>query len=154
VAKKEKTLILVKPDGVQRGLIGDIVNRFESKGLKMIGLKMMRLDDVLLDAHYVHLAKEPFFGEIKNFMKSSPIVAMVWEGGEGAVAAARILVGPTKGYEAPAGTIRGDYGLSESNNLVHASDSVKNGREEVERFFDKPELFNYEKTESVHVYGQ
>ena len=154
MAKKEKTLILVKPDGVQRGLIGNIVNRFESKGLKMIGLKMMRLDDVLLDAHYVHLAKEPFFGEIKDFMKSSPIVAMVWEGGEGAVAAARILVGPTKGHEAPAGTIRGDYGLSGSNNIVHASDSVKNGQEEVGRFFDEPELFDYEKTESIHVYGQ
>lgn len=151
--KSEKTLILVKPDGVQRGLIGSIINRFEDKGLKMIGLKMMNLDDVVLEAHYSHLAKEPFFGEIKDFMKSSPIVAMAWEGGEGAVAAVRILVGPTKGHEAPAGTIRGDYGLSGSNNIVHASDSVENGKKEVERFFDKNEIFNYEKTSEKHIYG-
>lgn len=150
----EKTLILVKPDGVQRGLIGNIINRFEDKGLKMIGLKMMALDDVLLEAHYSHLAKEPFFGEIKSFMKSSPIVAMAWEGGDGAVAAVRILVGPTKGHEAPAGTIRGDYGLSGSNNIVHASDSVENGVAEVSRFFTKEELFKYEKTQDFHIYGK
>jgi nucleoside-diphosphate kinase len=151
---KERTLILVKPDGVQRGLIGNIINRFEDKGLKMIGLKMMNLDDVMLEAHYSHLAKEPFFGEIKDFLKSSPVVAMVWEGGEGAVAAVRILVGPTKGHEAPAGTIRGDYGLSGSNNIVHASDSVENGKKEVDRFFDKNEIFNYEKTSEKHIYGK
>lgn len=152
--KTEQTLILVKPDGVQRGLIGNIINRFEDKGLKMIGLKMMNLDDVALEAHYSHLAKEPFFGEIKDFMKSSPIVAMAWGGGEGAVAAVRILVGPTKGHEAPAGTIRGDYGLSGSNNIVHASDSVENGKKEVARFFDKNEIFNYEKTSEKHIYGK
>lgn len=152
--KTEKTLVLVKPDGVQRGLIGNIINRFEDKGLKMIGLKMMTLDDVLLEAHYSHLAKEPFFGEIKDFMKSSPIVAMAWEGGEGAVAAVRMLVGPTKGHEAPAGTIRGDYGLSGSNNIVHASDSVENGEAEVSRFFTKEEIFNYEKTLDPFIYGR
>lgn len=151
--KKEKSLILVKPDGVQRGLIGNIINRFEDKGLKMIGLKMMNLDDVMLEAHYSHLAREPFFGEIKDFMKSSPIVAMAWEGGEGAISAIRILVGPTKGHEAPAGTIRGDYGLSGSNNIVHASDSAENGEKEVSRFFDKNEIFDYEKTSEKHIYG-
>jgi nucleoside-diphosphate kinase len=149
----EKTLVLVKPDGIQRGLIGNIINRFEDKGLKMIGLKMMNLDDVMLEAHYAHLADKPFFGEIKDFMKSSPIVAMAWEGGEGTVAAVRILVGPTKGHEAPAGTIRGDFGLSGSNNIVHASDSVENGIEEVGRFFSKEEVFSYEKTQDFHVYG-
>ncbi|MDD3678742.1 MAG: nucleoside-diphosphate kinase [Patescibacteria group bacterium] len=152
--KKEKTLILVKPDGVQRGLIGNIINRFEDKGLKMIGLKMITLNDVLLEAHYSHLTDKPFFGEIKNFMKSSPIVAMAWEGGEGTVSAVRILVGPTKGQKAPAGTIRGDYGLSGSNNIVHASDSVDNGEIEVERFFKKEELFEYEKTQDLHIYGK
>lgn len=152
--KREKTLILVKPDGVQRGLIGDIIQRFEYKGLKMIGLKMMRLDDVMLEAHYSHLADKPFFGEIKDFMKSSPIVAIAWEGGEGAVAAVRILVGPTKGQEAPAGTIRGDFGLSGSNNIVHASDSVKNGASEVSRFFSEDELFDYDKTQELHIYGR
>ncbi len=152
--KTEKTLILIKPDGVQRGLIGNIINRFEDKGLKIIGLKMMTLDDVMLDAHYVHLLDKSFFGDIKDFMKSSPIVAMAWEGGEGTVSAVRILVGPTKGHEASAGTIRGDFGLSESNNIVHASDSIKNGEDEVKRFFDNKELFEYEKTNNIHVYGK
>lgn len=150
----ERSLVLVKPDGVQRGLIGNIINRFEDKGLKMIGLKMMALDDVVLEAHYAHLSDKPFFGEIKEFMKSSPIVAMAWEGGEGAVSAIRILVGPTKGHEAPAGTIRGDYGLSGSNNIVHASDSVENGQAEVDRFFSEEELFDYEKTLDSHIYGR
>jgi nucleoside-diphosphate kinase len=150
----EKTLILVKPDGIQRGLIGEIIGRFERKGLKLIGLKMMQLSDVLLDAHYAHLADKPFFGDIKTFMKSTPIVAMAWEGGEGAVASVRILVGPTKGHEAPAGTIRGDFGLSGSNNIVHASDSTDAGAEEVNRFFEKEELFSYDKTQDKHVYGK
>jgi nucleoside-diphosphate kinase len=150
----ERVLILVKPDGVQRGLIGEITSRFERKGLKLIGLKMTNVDDVTLDAHYAHLASKPFFKEIKDYMKSSPIVAMAWEGGEGAVAAVRILVGPTKGQEAPAGTIRGDFGLSGSNNIVHASDSVENGEVEVSRFFDQGELFNYKKTNYEHIYGR
>jgi nucleoside-diphosphate kinase len=150
----EKTLILVKPDGIQRGLIGEIIGRFERKGLKLIGLKMMQLSDVLLDAHYAHLADKPFFGDIKDFMKSSPIVAMAWEGGEGAVASVRILVGPTKGHEAPAGTVRGDFGLSGSNNIVHASDSVDAGMAEVARFFNKEEIFSYEKTQDRHIYGK
>jgi nucleoside-diphosphate kinase len=149
----EKTLILVKPDGVQRGLIGEIISRFERKGLKLIGLKMMSLDDVILEAHYSHLSDKPFFGDIKSFMKSSPIVAMAWEGGKDCVAAVRIIVGPTKGHEAPAGTIRGDFGLSGSNNIVHASDSVENGKIEVERFFSEKELFAYEKTADKHIYG-
>lgn len=150
----EKSLVLVKPDGIQRGLIGEVISRFERKGLKLIGLKMMNLDDVLLEAHYAHLADKPFFGEIKDFMKSSPVVAMAWEGGDGAVAAIRTLVGPTKGHEAPAGTIRGDFGLSGSNNLVHASDSVENGKAEVGRFFEKEEIFNYQKTQDFHIYGK
>lgn len=150
----EKILILVKPDGVQRGLIGEIISRFERKGLKLIGLKMMTLNDVILDSHYAHLSDKPFFTDIKDFMKSSPIVAMAWEGGAGAVAAVRIIVGPTKGQEAPAGTIRGDFGLSGSNNIVHASDSVDNGEAEVGRFFDKKELFLYTKTDYEHIYGK
>jgi len=150
----EKSLILVKPDGLQRGLVGNIINRFERKGLKLISLKMMNIDDAMLESHYSHLADKPFFGEIKEYMKGSPIVAMAWEGGSGSVAAIRILVGPTKGHEAPAGTIRGDYGLSGANNIVHASDSVENGDIEVKRFFDQKEIFDYDKTEFIHVYGR
>ncbi len=150
----EKSLILVKPDGIQRGLVGDIINRFERKGLKIIGIKMLNVEDPVLEQHYSHLRDKPFFADIKKFMKSSPIVALALEGGEGSVAAIRTLVGPTKGQEAPAGTIRGDFGLSGSNNIVHASDSVENGATEVKRFFDSDELFDYEKTDYLHVYGE
>ena len=150
----ERTLVLVKPDGVQRGLIGEIIGRFEKKGLKLSGLKMMSLDDAILDSHYAHLSEKPFFKDIKDFMKSSPIVAMVWEGSKGTVAAVRILVGPTKGHEASAGTIRGDFGLSGSNNIVHASDSVNNGALEVNRFFLEDELFDYERTVTAHIYSK
>ncbi len=151
----EKSLILVKPDGVQRGLIGEIISRFERKGLKLIGIKMMALDDVILESHYAHLADRPFFGEIKEYLKGSPVVAMVWEGGKGSVDAIRILVGPTKGHEAPAGSIRGDFGLSGCNNIVHASDSVENGEIEVQRFFDTlTEIFDYQKIDQASIYGR
>ena len=150
----EKSLILVKPDGLQRGLVGEIINRFERKGLKIIGIKMLNIEDALLEEHYAHLADKPFFADIKDFMKSSPIVALALEGGDGSVAAIRTLVGPTKGHEAAAGTIRGDFGLSGSNNIVHASDSVENGKAEVARFFKDDEIFEYDKTESLHVYGK
>ena len=150
----EKSLILVKPDGLQRGLVGEIIARFERKGLKIIGIKMLNVEDALLEEHYAHLADKPFFADIKDFMKSSPIVALALEGGDGSVAAIRTLVGPTKGHEAAAGTIRGDFGLSGSNNIVHASDSVENGKAEVARFFKDDEIFEYDKTESLHVYGK
>lgn len=149
----EQSLVLVKPDGLQRGLVGEIISRFERKGLKIIGIKMMTVEDAILEEHYAHLTGKPFFADIKAFMKSSPLVAIALEGGEGGVAAIRVLVGPTKGQEAPAGTIRGDFGLSGSNNIVHASDSIENGKIEVARFFAANELFEYDKTESQHIYG-
>jgi len=149
----EKSLILVKPDGLQRGLVGEIISRFERKGLKIIGLKMLSIEDAILEEHYDFLVDKPFFAEIKEFMQSSPIVAIALEGGEGSVSAIRILVGPRLGQEAPAGTIRGDFGLTGSNNIVHASDSVENGRKEVDRFFGSEELFEYTKTDFEHIYG-
>ncbi len=149
----EQSLVLVKPDGLQRGLVGEIISRFERKGLKIIGIKMMTVEDAILEEHYEHLADKPFFGDIKAFMKSSPMVAIALEGSEGSVAAIRILVGPTKGQDAPAGTIRGDFGLSGSNNIVHASDSVDNGKVEVARFFEADQTFEYDKTDSQHIYG-
>jgi len=150
----ERSLVLVKPDGVQRGLIGEIISRFERKGLKLAGLKMMNADDALLESHYAHIADKPFFGEIKDYLKGSPIIAMVWLGGPGSVAAIRTLVGPTKGHEAPAGTIRGDFGLSGGNNLVHASDSIESGEVEVARFFETEEIFDYDKSDAIHIYGR
>ncbi len=150
----ERSLILVKPDGLQRGLAGEIISRFERKGLKIVGLKMISVGDAILEEHYSHIADKPFFAEIKEFMKSAPLVALAVEGGQGAVDAIRILVGPTKGHEAPAGTIRGDFGLSGSNNIVHASDSVEAGKKEIARFFTEDEIFIYKKTEEQHVYGK
>lgn len=150
----EKSLILVKPDGLQRGLVGEIISRFERKGLKIIGLKMLSIEDATLEDHYDFLVDKPFFKDIKEYMQSSPIVAIALEGGEGSVSAIRILVGPRLGQEAPAGTIRGDFGLTGSNNIVHASDSVENGKIEVDRFFGSNELFDYTKTDFEHIYGR
>lgn len=144
--KEEKTLIILKPDAVHRGLMGEIVGRFERKGLKIVGMKMVQLEDAIIDAHYAHIADKPFFVGIKNFMKTSPVVVMVLSG-INAVAATRLVVGPTKAYEATAGTIRGDLSLSTQSNMVHASDSVENGAEEIARFFSENELFEYKRND-------
>jgi len=147
----ERTLILAKPDAIQRGLIGQIITRFERKGLKLIGMKMMSLDDALLQSHYAHIVDKPFYKDTEKFMKSSPVTVMAWEGVE-CVSAVRLLVGITKSREADAGTIRGDFSMSTGRNIVHASDSADNGAAEVKRFFTEEELFDYDKTEYVHVY--
>lgn len=148
--KEEKTLIILKPDTIQRGLVGEIITRFERKGLKIIGVKMVQLEDALLEAHYAHIKDKPFFGGIKNFMKASPVVVMALSGIE-AVAATRLIVGPTKAYEAAAGTIRGDFSLSMQSNVVHASDSVDNGKLEVSRFFAESELFDYKRNDFDYI---
>jgi nucleoside-diphosphate kinase len=148
--KEEKTLIILKPDAIQRGLVGDVISRFERKGLKIIGMKMVQLEDALLEAHYAHIKDKPFFGGIKNFMKASPVVVMALSGIE-AVAATRLIVGPTKAYEAAAGTIRGDFSLSMQSNIVHASDSVENGVAEVSRFFAGNELFEYRRNDFNYI---
>ena len=144
--KEEKTLIILKPDAVHRGLMGEIIGRFERKGLTIIGMKMIQLEDVVLEAHYTHIKAKPFFASIKSFMKASPVVVMALSG-INAVAATRLVVGPTKAYEATAGTIRGDLSLSTQSNMVHASDSVENGAVEVDRFFKADELFVYKRND-------
>ena len=149
----EKTLVLVKPDAIQRGLTGRIIGRFETKGLKLVGMKMMGLDDEILKKHYSHLADKPFFPSLAKFMQSSPVIAMVWEGLE-VVNAVRLLCGITKAREAEAGSIRGDYAMSVSCNVVHASDSVDNAKLEVERFFSGEEIHTYNKAEYEHVYAE
>lgn len=149
----EKTLVLIKPDAIQRGLVGEITQRFEKKGLKLVGMKMMRLDDALLREHYSHIADKPFFPGISKFMQSSPVIALCWEGLE-VVDAVRILCGITKARAADAGSIRGDLAMSIQSNVVHASDSVENAKEEVKRFFNPEELFHYEKDEYIHVYAE
>lgn len=150
---KEKTLVLVKPDAIQRGLIGEIIGRLENKGLKLAAIKMMHLDDELLTQHYSHIADKPFFPSLAKFMKSSPVVAMAWEGLE-VVDAVRLLCGITKARTAEAGSIRGDLAMSVSCNVVHASDSVENAKLEVGRFFKDEEIHEYGKDEYEHVYAE
>lgn len=147
----ERTLIILKPDAVQRGLVGEISKRLEQKGLKLIGLKMMRLDSALLRAHYAHIVDKPFYKGIEEFMQSSPVVVMAWQGYE-CVNSVRMLVGATNPRAADAGTIRGDLAIGQGRNLIHASDSKENGEEEITRFFEKEEIFDYDKTEYEHVY--
>ena len=150
--KKEKVLIIIKPDALVRGFFGEIVTRFERKGLKIIATKMQKLEDVILEQHYSHIADKPFFGGIRDFMKSAPVILMVLEG-YNAVESTRLIVGPTDGSKADAGTIRGDFSLSIQSNLVHASDSVENGEEEVKRFFEDSELFEYKRSGEDMVYS-
>ena len=139
----ERTLILIKPDAIARGLAGTILNRFESKGLKIIGMKMLQLDDSLLGEHYSHLVDKPFFPGIAAFMESLPVLAICLEGKE-AVDVCRNLCGATNARQAAPGTIRGDLSLSMQCNLVHASDSTVNAITEVARFFKPEELFAYQ----------
>src|SRR3989338_9457176 len=142
--QEEKTLIIVKPDALQRCLLAEIISRFEKKGLKIIGLKMIQLEDILLDEHYCHHKGKPFFESLKNFMKSSPVAVMALSG-LNAVSAVRLIVGPTKGYEADAGSIRGDFSISGQANIIHASDSQEGAEAEIRRFFSQDELFSYER---------
>ena len=151
--KEEKTLVLIKPDAMQRGLLGEIVHRFEREGLKIVGMKMMRLDEVILKEHYAHHADKPFFVNLAKFMSSSPVVAVAISG-IGAVKSVRGLVGPTKSFEAPAGSIRGDFGMSGQANLVHASDPAEDPAGEVRRFFREEELFGYKKIDFDTVYSE
>jgi len=148
----EKTLIIFKPDAIQRNLVGEIISRFEKKGLKIVGMKMMELDDLLLDEHYAHHKDKPFFGNLKRFMKSSPVLLTVLEGAD-VVKAVRIIVGSTRPIEADSGTIRGDLAMTNWN-LVHASDSLETAEVEIKRFFTEEELFNYSKTGWEMVYEE
>lgn len=149
----EKSLIIIKPDAVQRNIIGEIISRFERKGLKIIGMKMVSISDAVLDEHYSHIKDKPFFPGIRDFMKSSPVIVMALEG-INAISSLRIIVGPTKAWEASAGTIRGDFSLSTQSNIVHASDSIENGEIEVARFFDLSELFSYDKIDVDFIYAE
>lgn len=149
----ERTLILIKPDAIQRGLIGEIMSRFEKKGLKVVGVKMMSLDEAILREHYAHIANKPFFPGVSKFMMSSPVVALCLEGLE-CVEAVRLITGITKARSAEAGSIRGDFAMSQSCNVIHASDTPENAEKEVARFFKKDEIFTYDKGEFAHVYNE
>ena len=149
----ERTLVLIKPDAIQRGLVGRIITRFEEKGLRLAAIKFMSLTDEILNEHYSHLLDKPFFGGTKRFMQSTPVVAICWEGLD-SVDTVRRLCGITKAREAAPGTIRGDLAMSVQANLVHASDSIETARQEVARFFNESELLSYDSALTGLVYSE
>lgn len=149
----ERTLVLLKPSTVMRGLIGEIVSRFEKKGLRIAGMKMMQLTDEILDEHYCHLVGKPFFPALKASMMRTPVVAMCLEG-EDAIAVVRFITGYTNGRKAEPGTIRGDYCMSNQQNIVHASDSPEAAEAELRRFFDvEKEIYNMGDLNMDRLYG-
>ncbi|MBI2474840.1 nucleoside-diphosphate kinase [Candidatus Uhrbacteria bacterium] len=149
----QRTLVLLKPDALQRDLLGEIISRFEKKGMKIIGLKLIRLTEELLDEHYAHLSDKPFFGSLKQFMMQTPVVGMVLEG-YNAVSEVRKLVGSTNPREADAGTIRADLSMNVPSNLIHASDSLESAAKELRRFFKDHELFSYKKITDMYHIGE
>jgi len=146
----ERTLVLVKPDGVQRGLIGRIIDRFETRGLKLVGLKFLQMSDGLAAQHYAVHKGKPFYDSLVSYIVSGPVVAMAWEG-KGAIAIARATVGSTNPAEALPGTIRGDFGVEIGRNLVHGSDSPENAEYELNLFFDSSELNSWSRDIEVWI---
>lgn len=138
----EKTLLILKPSAIQRGLIGEIILRMERKGLRLAGMKMMMLDDHILDIHYAHLKDKACFSEVKKSMKRCPVIVQCWEGVD-ATNVVRKMTGKTNGREAEPGTIRGDYSMSIQENIVHTSDCQEAAETELKRFFKDEELFDY-----------
>ncbi len=148
----ETTLVLLKPSCVQRQLIGEVVKRFERRGLLISGMKMMQLSDAILREHYAHLADKPFFPSLQASMQTSPVVALALSGKE-AVKVVRAMAGVTNGRDAAPGTIRGDFSMSNQQNIVHASDSVENAVIELNRFFRPEEIFDYQSGTFGYIYG-
>lgn len=148
----ERTLIILKPSCVKRGLIGQITQRFEQKGLLLVGMKMVQLDDELLNEHYSHLQGKPFFSSVKQSMKDSPVVMQCWQGVD-AVHVVRNITGYTNGRSAASGTIRGDFSMSVQENIVHASDSKEAAAVELQRFFKKEEIFDYKQPIVSNLYS-
>ncbi|MFJ8261320.1 nucleoside-diphosphate kinase [Rummeliibacillus sp. NPDC094406] len=135
----QKTFLMVKPDGVKRQLVGDIVDRFERKGFVLKGAKLMTISQELAEKHYAEHAERPFFGELVEFITSGPVFAMVWEG-ENVIATARLMMGATNPAESQPGTIRGDYATTVSENVIHGSDSLASAEREIGLFFKAEEL--------------
>lgn len=148
----DRCVVLIKPDGIQRALVGEVIKRFEQKGLHLIGLKMISMTDDILDEWYVHHKDKPFFGSLKNYMKSFPVVAMLWQGIE-AAPTIRTMLGVTKGRSAAPGTIRGDYAMSQQYNLVHASESAEAAQKEQDLIFSEFEIFSWKKLDLSQIYA-
>lgn len=148
----ERTLILLKPDCVHRRLIGTVIQRFEQKGLRLVAMKLVQADDDLAAKHYAVHKGKPFYDSLISFLTSGPTVALILEG-RNAITVARNLIGPTDGGKAPPGTIRGDFGLSIQNNLIHGSDAPETASSEIALWFDKSELLDYELVDNAWIAG-
>lgn len=148
----QKTLVLIKPSAIQRNLVGEVISRFEKKGLQIVGFKMMTLSDDLLEVHYAHLVEKPFFKRIKDSMQATPVLALALKGVD-AVETVRKMSGATNGRDAEPGTIRGDYSMSVQENIVHTADSVESAQIELNRFFKEEEIFDYEPLLLPHLYA-
>lgn len=149
----ERTLVLVKPDGVQRGLVGEIIRRLENRGLKLIGAKFIRVDRELAEKHYAVHKGKLFYEGLITYITAAPVMAMVWEG-PSAIRVVRQTMGATKPTEAAPGTIRHDYGLEVGRNLTHASDSPENAENEISLWFSKDELFSWDRVTDPWIYEQ
>jgi len=147
----ERTLIIIKPDAVQRGLTGEILARFERRGLRIVGMKFMQVSRELAEKHYAVHRERPFFADLVDYIVSSPVVVLALEG-TNAIGAARKTIGATNPSEAEAGTIRGDLGLEIGRNLVHGSDSVENGQIEIGNFFTEEELVGWERNTDAWIF--
>lgn len=147
----EKTFLMVKPDGVQRNLVGEIVKRFEAKGFKLAGAKLMVISNELAEQHYGEHKEKPFFGELVDFITSGPVFAMVWEG-ENVITTARSMMGKTNPSEAAPSTIRGDFGVTVGKNIIHGSDSSESAEREISLFFKESEIVSYTKQVSEWIY--
>ncbi|KAG9264533.1 nucleoside diphosphate kinase, mitochondrial isoform X1 [Astyanax mexicanus] len=148
---RERTLVAIKPDGVQRRLIGQVIKRFEQRGFQLVGLKMLQVSEELLSQHYASLHRKPFYPSLLRYMTSGPVVAMVWEG-HNVVKSTRMLVGNTNPAEADPGTLRGDFSIHISRNIVHASDSPEVAQKEISLWFQRSELIDWECCDHGNIY--
>ena len=148
----QNTLVIIKPSAIQRGLVGEVISRFEKKGLQIVGFKMMYLTDEMLENHYAHLKDKPFFKRIKDSMQVTPVFVLALKGLD-AVEVVRQMSGSTNSRKAESGTIRGDYSMSMQENIVHSSDSEENSSIELRRFFKEEELFDYKPLLLSHLYS-
>ncbi len=148
----EKTYVMIKPDGVQRGLVGEIISRFEKKGLKLAALKLLQITPELAGVHYGEHKDKPFYASLVNYITSGPVVAMVWEG-QNAVAAARKMMGATRPAEAEIGTIRADFAMDVERNIIHGSDSAASAEREINIFFAPEEVLEYQQILESWIYG-
>ena len=148
---RERTFTLLKPDAVQRGLVGEVLRRFERRGLKLVAMKLMRVPRELAESYYAEHKGKPFYDPLVRYVTSSPVVAIVLEG-EGAVAVVRKMMGKTNSAEAEPGTVRGDFGLIIGRNIIHGSDSLASAKREIALFFTPQELLEYTRIDEAWLY--